>query len=133
MGNWQITQAQDAGHYAAARELFLEYANWLGIDLCFQGFDEELATLPGAYAPPQGRLLLAVGSQQEYLGCVALRQRVVIEEFVCEMKRLYVRPAARRTGLGRALATRIIAEAREIGYEKMVLDTLATMTPAMML
>ena len=132
MGGWQIIHANDEGHLAAARELFLEYANSLGFDLCFQGFEEELATLPGAYAPPQGRLLLAVGPHG-YLGCVALRQRPVIEEFVCEMKRLYVRPEGRRTGVGRALAKSIISEARQIGYQRIVLDTLATMTPAMTL
>lgn len=132
MGNWEILRAGDESQFAAARELFLEYANSLGFDLCFQGFAEELASLPGAYGPPHGRLLLAV-SPQGYLGCVALRQRPVIEAYVCEMKRLYVRPSARGTGLGRALAERIIAEARELGYSRMVLDTLATMTPAMSL
>lgn len=132
MGTWQIHHANDEGYLAAARELFVEYAHSLGFDLCFQGFEEELAGLPGAYAPPRGRLLLA-DSSQGYLGCVALRHRPELEANVCEMKRLYVRPAARGTGLGRALAERIIADAREIGYESMVLDTLATMTPAMTL
>lgn len=130
MTPWEIIPANDEGQIAAARELFVEYAHSLGIDLCFQGFEQELATLPGAYAPPQGRLLLAA-TPAEYLGCVALRHRPMIEEHSCEMKRLYVRPQARGRGLGRALAERIIAEAREIGYARIVLDTLATMDAAL--
>jgi GNAT superfamily N-acetyltransferase len=111
------------------RELFQEYAAQLGVSLCFQGFSEELAGLPGAYARPQGRLLLAYIADQPS-GCVALRP---ISETVCEMKRLYVRPAFRRAGLGRQLAVRIIEEARVSGYATMRLDTLKSLGPALRL
>jgi putative acetyltransferase len=132
MSSWTIIQAS-AGEVAAVRELFQEYANSLDIDLCFQGFKEELATLPGAYAPPDGRLLLAYsqGAYREDLGCVALRPCASLQASVCEMKRLYVRPEARGTGVGRALAGAVIDAAREIGYERMVLDTLASMHAAL--
>src|SRR5271169_918141 len=102
-----------------ARELFLEYAQSLGFSLCFQNFDKELAELPGDYAPPEGRLLLAE-YQGQLAACVALHK---LEPRICEMKRLYLRPQFRGKGLGRALAERIIAEARHIGYQRMRLDT----------
>jgi putative acetyltransferase len=111
------------------RCLFEEYATGVGIDLCFQGFEEELATLPAGYAPPEGRLLLAF-QDDELGGCVALRR---LEPGVCEMKRLYVRPAFRSLGVGRMLAERIIGEAREAGYRFMRLDSLPSMAAAIAL
>lgn len=109
-----------------ARVLFEEYAAWLNEDLCFQGFAQELATLPGAYAPPRGRLLLA-GEQGDAFGCIALRP---LEDDIGEVKRLYVQPRARGASLGRQLAELVIGEARSIGYRKLKLDTLARMTSA---
>ncbi len=114
-----MAQAETPAQIAAVRELFLEYAQSLGFSLCFQSFDAELAGLPGDYAPPDGRLLLAQYSRST-AGCVALHK---LEAGICEMKRLYLRPQFRGKGLGRALAERIIAEARQIGYQRIRLDT----------
>jgi len=125
----RIVQAHTEAEVAAARELFTEYANSIEIDLCFQSFDRELAELPGCYAPPEGRLLLAQENEQA-AGCAALRK---IGDGICEMKRLYVRPAFRRKGLGCSLAEAVIAAAREIGYDRMRLDTLNSMTEAIAL
>jgi len=110
-----------------ARVLFEEYAASLGTDLCFQSFDRELAELPGSYAPPQGRLLLA-WSNGELAGCVALRP---LGSGACEMKRLYVRPAYRRFGIGRTLAGHVIREAAQAGYRRMRLDSLPSMSTAL--
>ncbi len=127
-----LTPATTPAQIEAARRLIVEYEKWLGVDLCFQGFAEELAGLPGKYAPPRGRLLLAVESGQE-AGCVALRPLQPLEESVCEMKRLYVRPEFRGRRIGRTLAEAILEAAREIGYARMRLDTLESMTPAITL
>jgi carbonic anhydrase len=116
----KFIQAQSAEDVQRARELFEEYAAWIGISLCFQNFDRELATLPGPYAPPDGRLLLAIENDQ-LAGCVALRR---IGDGTSEMKRLFLRPAFRRRGLGKKLAEAIIAAARQIGYQRLRLDTL---------
>ena len=125
----QIIPAHEQIHLPAVRELFTEYANSIEIDLCFQSFDRELAELPGKYAPPEGRLFL--GMEKELpVGCVALRK---IEDDICELKRLYVRPAFRDRGLGRQLSETVITAAREIGYERMRLDTLSSMKEAIAL
>jgi len=125
----KIVQAELPENLQQARGLFEEYAASLGISLCFQDFANELAGLPGDYAPPYGRLLLA-REEGQIAGCVALRR---IDAAICEMKRLYVRPACRGKGVGRELATVIIAEARRIGYAKMRLDTLPSMKEAIAL
>lgn len=115
-----LIQVESNEEVQKARLLFEEYAAWLGFNLCFQNFDKELAELPGDYAPPNGRLLLAVENNQVE-GCVALRK---IGEGIGEMKRLYVRPAFRGKGLGRTLTETIIEAARELGYRQLRLDTL---------
>ena len=125
-GPVNITEVEDADAVVIARALFEEYARSLGIDLCFQDFAEELAALPGAYARPDGRLLLAwAGSQTA--GCVALRR---LGPAVGEMKRLYVRPAFRKLGIGRLLIETIVNESRTAGYRSLRLDTLPSMVGA---
>src|SRR5215210_831550 len=120
----KFIQAESPSEINQARTLFIEYSEGLGLDLCFQNFEQELAELPGRYALPEGRLLLAV-SDEQVAGCVALRK---IGAGVCEMKRLYVRPEFRGRGIGRAAATHLIAEARALGYAQMRLDTLPAQT-----
>jgi GNAT superfamily N-acetyltransferase len=122
----RITQAVEVQEIEAVRALFQEYADGLRVSLCFQGFAAELAGLPGQYAPPRGRLLLASVNGGP-VGCVALRP---ISKIVGEMKRLYVKPAFRNQGIGRKLAERIIAEGRVIGFEIIRLDTLPIMSAA---
>ncbi len=116
----KVVQATRPEQVEEVRRLFLEYAESLGFSLCFQSFDKELAGLPGDYAPPSGRLLLAYRGERA-VGCVALHACETAE--ICEMKRLYVQPGSRGCGAGRALLDTIIAEARAIGYRKMRLDT----------
>src|SRR4051812_9146201 len=107
----RLQAAESPAQIDQARTLFLEYAGTLDFSLCFQGFDAELAALPGRYAPPQGRLYLAMDADHP-VGCIALRP---LDPGVCEMKRLYVRPSHRGQGLGRVLSEQLIADARAIG------------------
>lgn len=118
-----IIEAHSPEQIEVARRLFLEYAEELHVDLCFQGFADELKSLPGKYGPPDGALLLATEDQQA-VGCIALRR---ISPTDAEMKRLYVQPSHRHLGLGRELAQRIVERARNLGYCRVVLDTLETM------
>ena len=124
--DYNIVPVASSEHLRQVRELFEEYAGSLGISLEFQNYREELAALPGAYAPPEGQLLVAECGG-EVAGCVAMRK---IGEGICEMKRLYVRPAFRKQGLGQALSRAIIEAARQAGYRSMRLDTLKEMKAA---
>ena len=125
-----IAQAQSAAELTEAGAIFREYAASLDVDLCFQGFDEELANLPGAYASPSGALLLA-RVDGVLAGCVAVQPRPDADEpNACELKRLYVRPVFRGIGLGRLLARRAIDCARTGGYSAILLDTLDEMEAA---
>lgn len=126
----ELVVPRSAEQLAAVREIFREYAAQLGVDLCFQGFEDELAGLPGDYAEPQGALLLAY-VDGALAGCGALRAlRDVDYPNACEMKRLYVKRAFRRFGLGRTLAQALMDRATEAGYSTMLLDTLDEMEAA---
>lgn len=124
-----IKQAQSPSEIEDARRLFRDYEAYLNEDLCFQSFEEELAGLPGKYAPPGGALLIAI-DKDRMVGCVGLRE---LADGVCELKRLFVRSEARGLGVGRKLATQIIAVARSLGYTLMRIDTLERLTEAMRL
>ena len=121
-----LVQVETPQQIEEVRRLLREYEASLNVSLCFQGFEKELAELPGEYAPPRGRLLLACDGGQP-AGCVALRE---LDEETCEMKRLYLRPEFRGQGAGRRLARSVIQEARTLGYKRMRLDTLAAMREA---
>jgi putative acetyltransferase len=126
---YQLIEADTTARYAAARALIEEYAaqiGTMGVDLCFQNLRDELDRLPFMYGAPTGYLLLA-SHEQEWVGCCALRR---FSAEVCEMKRLYVKASARGGRLGRALTERLIAQARTLGYRRMVLDTLEDMIAA---
>jgi ribosomal protein S18 acetylase RimI-like enzyme len=129
--SFQIAPAESAADLNIVKRLFTAYASALGIDLSYQGFEAELADLPGKYAAPSGALLIARGTDSAPLGCVALRP--IAPDGCCEMKRLYVSPQARGLGLGKALVDAIVTEATRIGYREMRLDTLATMGEAISL
>ncbi|HEX8735080.1 MAG TPA: GNAT family N-acetyltransferase [Pyrinomonadaceae bacterium] len=115
----EIIQAETPDEIEQARVLFREYETWLGMSLCFQNFEEEVAGLPGRYAKPDGRLFLALVDENP-AGCIALRK---LEGDVCEMKRLFVRQDFRGRKIGNILIEKLIAEAEAIGYQKMRLDT----------
>lgn len=131
MTSFRLHPARSVDDIACAAALFCAYADALDVDLCFQGFDEELATLPGKYAPPAGELLLALAPDGAALGCAALRP--LDAPGFCEMKRLYVEDAARGLGVGRALIAAIIAAAEARGYVEMRLDSLPSMHAALAL
>ena len=126
----RIKHAQTPSEIENVRRLFRDYEAFLDVDLCFQSFEEELAGLPGKYAPPPGGALLIGLNKNRAIGCVGVRR---LNDGVCEMKRLFVRPEARGSGMGRQLAKEIIAVARTLGYALMRLDTLDRLTEAMRL
>ncbi len=123
----RVAQVATLDEIETAGSLFKEYSAWLAIDLSFQNFDEELSRLPGDYTPPDGRLLLArIG--RDVAGCVALRR---LDGRACEMKRMWVRPQFRGRAIGRVLTESLIAEARNIGYSEIRLDSLPSLTSAL--
>jgi GNAT superfamily N-acetyltransferase len=125
-----VCEAMKAADLEAVRTLFVEYERWLGVDLCFQGFAEELRSLPGRYAPPRGRLLLASDADGAIAGVVGVWP---LDEDTCEMKRLFVRPPWRGRKIGRRLAEAIVEIAVDVGYARMRLDTLERLTEAVVL
>ncbi|MHC4398832.1 MAG: GNAT family N-acetyltransferase [Planctomycetota bacterium] len=125
----KIIPAESPGEIEEVRRLFREYEAFLGVDLCFQRFEEELAGLPGKYAPPGGALMIG-STEDKVVGCVAIRE---LGDGVCEMKRLFVRPEFRGRGFGRKLASGAVNVARQIGYSLMRLDTLDRLTEAIRL
>jgi len=128
--DFRLVVPDSAAAFEATREIFREYADSLAVDLCFQGFEAELAALPGEYAEPEGALLLAFADEQ-LAGCVAMRRLVNVDHAnACEMKRLFVRRAFRRFGLGRVLVQALMDRARAAGYSAMLLDTLDEMETA---
>lgn len=126
--NFKITPVTNDEDLAATITLFRAYAESLGIDLTFQDFDTEMASMPGKYAPPTGALYLARDGKGQAIGCVGLRP--LQQDGLCEMKRLYVAPEGRGTGVGKALAQTVVAEAARLGYAAIVLDTLESMSSA---
>jgi len=116
-----IVKAQNNKEIKEVKSLFIEYAQSLNFDLCFQGFDEEINSLPGKYSQPDGIIFLAK-IEEKFAGCIALRN---LGEGICEMKRLYVRPQYRGFGIGKILCDKLFEKAKSIGYEKMRLDTIA--------
>jgi ribosomal protein S18 acetylase RimI-like enzyme len=131
VGNTFAIAAAEACDIAEIANLFRAYETHIGVDLSYQGFADELATLPGKYAPPLGQLLIARNAAGTAIGCVALRP--IDAPHCCEMKRLFVSPQGRGLGLGRALAEAVIAEAATLGYAQLRLDTLPTMHEAIAL
>ena len=129
--SFQIEPVRSAADLEATVQLFQAYVTSLGIDLAYQDFATEVATMPGKYAPPSGELLLARDAKGEPLGCVGLRS--LPHDGCCEMKRLYVSPSGRGLGLGRKLVDAILKEATRIGYREIRLDTLPDMVEALAL
>jgi ribosomal protein S18 acetylase RimI-like enzyme len=131
----QLIDSPNNPQLPALRALLLEYQRWTGVDLCFQDFEQEMQALPGAYAPPDGRLYLtwlgnglaSHDASMQLVGCVALRRH---DAQSGEMKRLYLRPAYQGQGFGKLMAQHIIADARQIGYQRLLLDTLPIMQSA---
>ena len=117
-------QAHTEADFATAHSLFMEYAQWLGIDLCFQGFDSELLSLPQMYGAPNGGLIL-VKDEDRFLGCVGVRK---FSDSSCELKRMWIQPAYQNQGLGEKLLIKAMELGKHLGYTTMKLDTLQTMT-----
>ena len=121
----EILEAYSPELIKETKKLFLEYEKWLNVSLCFQGFEEEVAGLPGKYSKPEGRLYI-VKNNDEFIGTIALRK---IEDGICEMKRLFLKDKARGKGIGNELVAKIIQDAKDIGYKSMRLDTIKEKMP----